>query len=51
MLFEINNSSKRKTDLEKITQNKIYLTPRYRKDIKNIVIDTEKSQSKELLLL
>ena len=27
MLFEINNSSKRKTDLEKITQNKIYLTP------------------------
>ena len=26
MLFEINNSSKRKTDLEKITQNKIYLT-------------------------
>lgn len=49
MLFEINNSSKRKTDLEKITQNKIYLTPRYRKDIKNIVIDTEKISAERIV--
>ena len=49
MLFEINNSSKRKTDLERITQNRIYLTPRYRKDLKKIVIDTEKIPAERII--
>ena len=48
MLFEINNSSKRKTDLERITQDKIFLTPRYRKDIKKIIIDTEKISAERI---
>jgi len=40
-LFEINKSSNRKRELERITQNRIYQTPRFRKDVKKIIIDTK----------
>ena len=40
-LFEINKSSNRKRELERITQNRIYQTPRFRKDVKKIIINTK----------
>ena len=38
-LFEINKSSNRKRELERITQNRIYQTPRFSKDVKKIIIN------------
>ena len=48
-LFEINKSSNRKKDLERITQRKIYQTPRFRNDIKNIIVDTENIKIKRII--
>ena len=46
-LFEINKSSNRKREVERITQNRIYQTPRFRKDIKKIIINTKEVRLKE----
>ena len=48
-LFEINKSSERKRELERITQNKIYQTPRFRKDLKNIIIDTKEVTAERII--
>ena len=48
-LFEINKSSNRKKDLERITQRKIYQTPRFRNDIRNIIVDTENIKIKRII--
>ncbi len=48
-LFEINSSSERKRELERITQNRIYQTPRFRKDLKNIIIDTEEVTAERII--
>ena len=48
-LFEINKSSLRKKELERITQNKIYQSPRFRKDIKQIIIDTNEVKAERII--
>lgn len=48
-LFEINKSSNRKIELERIIQNKIYQTPRFRKDIKKIIIDTKEVSAERII--
>ena len=48
-LFEINKSSNRKRELERITQNRIYHTPRFRKDLKKIVIDTKEITAERII--
>ncbi len=48
-LFEINKSSNRKKDLERITQSRIYQTPRFRKDIKKIIIDTREISAERII--
>ena len=49
LLFEINKSSDRKRELERITQNRIYQTPRFRKDIKKIIIDTKEISAERII--
>ena len=48
-LFEINKSSARKRELERITQNRIYQTPRFRKDVKKIIIDTKEISAERII--
>ena len=48
-LFEINKSSNRKRELERITQNRIYQTPRFRKDIKKIIINTKEVSAERII--
>ena len=48
-LFEINNSANRKRELERITQNRIYQTPRFRKDVKKIIIDTKEVSAERII--
>tara|TARA_B100000900_G_scaffold335616_1_gene297191 strand:- start:3422 stop:4555 length:1134 start_codon:yes stop_codon:yes gene_type:complete len=48
-LFEINKSSLRRKELERITQNKIYQSPRFRKDIKQIIIDTNEVKAERII--
>ena len=48
-LFEINKSSKRKRELERITQNRIYQTPRFRKDVKKIIINTKEVTAERII--
>ena len=48
-LFEISKSSKRKRELERITQNRIYQTPRFRKDVKKIIIDTKEVSAERII--
>ncbi len=48
-LFEIDKSSNRKRELERITQNKIYQTPRFRKDIKKIIINTKEISAERII--
>ena len=48
-LFEINKSSNRKRELEKITQNRIYQTPRFRKDLKKIIINTKEVSAERII--
>ncbi len=48
-LFEINKSSSRKRELERITQNRIFQTPRFRKDIKKIIIDTKEVSAERII--
>ena len=48
-LFEINKSSNRKRDLERITQNRIYQTPRFRKDVKKIIINTKEVTAERII--
>ena len=48
-LFEINKSSSRRRELEKITQNNIYQTPRSRKDLKKIIIDTKEVTAERII--
>ncbi len=47
--FEINKSSNRKRELERITQNRIYQTPRFRKDVKKIIIDTKEVSAERVI--
>jgi hypothetical protein len=47
--FEINKSSNRKKELERITQNRIYQTPRFRKDVKKIIIDTKEVSAERII--
>ena len=48
-LFEINKSSNRKRELERITQNRIYQTPRFRKDVKKIIINTKEVSAERII--
>ena len=48
-LFEINKSSNRKRELERITKKRIYQTPRFRKDVKKIIIDTKKVSADRII--
>jgi hypothetical protein len=48
-LFEINKSSNRKRELERITQNRIYQTPRFRKDVKKIIINTKEVTAERII--
>ena len=48
-LFEINRSSNRKRELERITQNRIYQTPRFRKDVKKIIINTKEVSAERII--
>ena len=48
-LFEINKSSNRKRELERITQNRIYQTPRFRKDVKKIIINTREVSAERII--
>ena len=48
-LFEINKSANRKRELERITQNRIYQTPRFRKDVKKIIIDTKEVSAERVI--
>ena len=48
-LFEINKSVNRKKELERITQNRIYQTPRFRKDVKKIIIDTKEVSAERII--
>ena len=48
-LFEINKSSNRKRKLERITQNRIYQTPRFRKDVKKIIINTKEVTAERII--
>jgi len=48
-LFEINKSSNRKRELERITQNRIYQTPRFRKDVKKIIIHTKEVSAERII--
>ena len=48
-LFEINKSSNRKRELERITQNRIYQTPRFRKDVKKIIINTKAVSAERII--
>ena len=48
-LFEINKSSNRKRELERITQKRIYQTPRFRKDIKKIIINTKEVSADRII--
>ena len=48
-LFEINKSSIRKRELERITQNRIYQTPRFRKDVKKIIINTKEVTAERII--
>ena len=48
-LFEINRSSNRKKELERITQNRIYQTPRFRKDVKKIIINTKEVSAERII--
>ena len=48
-LFEINKSSNRKRELERITQNSIYQTPRFRKDVKKIIINTKEVSAERII--
>lgn len=47
--FEINKSSNRKRELERITQNRIYQTPRFRKDIKKIIVNTKEVSAERII--
>ncbi len=48
-LFEINKSVNRKKELERITQNRIYQTPRFRKDVNKIIIDTKEVSAERII--
>jgi hypothetical protein len=48
-LFEINRSLNRKRELERITQNRIYQTPRFRKDVKKIIINTKEVSAERII--
>jgi hypothetical protein len=48
-LFEINKSLNRKRELERITQNRIYQTPRFRKDVKKIIINTKEVSAERII--
>jgi len=48
-LFEINKSSSRKRELQRITQKRIYQTPRFRKDLKRIIIDTKEVSADRII--
>ena len=48
-LFEINKSSNRRRELERITQNRIYQTPRFRKDVKKIIINTKEVSAERII--
>ena len=48
-LFEINKSSNRKRELERITKKRIYQTPRFRKDVKKIIIDTKEVSADRII--
>ena len=47
--FEINKSADRKKDLEQITQKRIYNIPRFREDIKNIIIDLKSVKAERII--
>ena len=47
--FEINKSADRKRDLEQITQKRIYNIPRFREDIKNIIIDLKSVKAERII--